>query len=201
MEEIKLTKTDVSNIKGFIEHVNEMSETSFIKRCLIDKKISTKFSWDITTGAQIKTNAPDREELANFLTYFRQVYSNDDRFNAKRLCNIVLRYKLLAEPYHSNIDNLKNDINLVLKTKPEIQINIKGDLIAVKNKDILDLFINGRIFHSDEKSYETLAYVKKLEIYPFLWQLFISVLISLANTMFRIKNNLEKIDFEKLENI
>jgi len=201
VKRFRISKTDILKIKGFIEHVNEMAETSFIKHCLADKKISTNLSWDITNGTTITTNAPDREGLTNFLTYFRQVYSNDDRFSARRLCNIVLAFKLLEEPYLSNIDTLKDEINALLKQKLDIQININDNCIAINNKDVLDLFINGKIFHSDEKNYETLSQVRKLAIYPFLWQLFINALISIANRIFKIKNNFEKINFEKLEDI
>lgn len=178
----------------FISRVDAMKSTNLISYLTEQKRIFTNFSWSEAKGTKIESNAPTKETLALFLMYFRQIYSVGERINVNRVCNILYKSQLLSTKALKNINQFRKFFNILLKEPVNFKIIIGKNPVAETNKDVLDLFINGEFFHYDSEYADILSRVKLLEVYPFLWQIFLGSLTGLSNITFGIRNNMIEIE-------
>jgi hypothetical protein len=160
-------------IEIFLECIEDLKKRPFITNGLHDLRL--QIILDNETGKLKSTmKEPDIEHLRSFLTDFRKFILNGEPANIYRIFKTCMKH--LRKDRFELIENLK-EMKCNWKNQYENGfMRIEEDGIELTPEHVLDLWINGLIFHSDNpEKRQTLDKHLKQDVKSAALQLFYSL--------------------------
>jgi len=146
-------------------------------------KLSIKYQATEDKGLVFAYDGPEKESLVCIVTVLRQLYSKSEPIYFYRICRMV-RAILLSRhrPNHDNLEFIKgirHQFGNILKASP---IGIKVNAHKFTPIELIDLWCNGNIFHSDIEKVKKFEWLVSSALGPFADYVFISSVINLSIT-------------------
>jgi hypothetical protein len=154
----------------FVRRVQELHSTRLIASG--DLRTNLNLRAAIDQPVQLSVHEPDEEHLRSFLLTFRQFVSDKEPVFVRRIANELWR-ELTGDEIRSHLERARRRYGDALS---------KGSLKFVAHEqhfrpeEALDLWINGRYFHNDERKAATLDRLDPMSA-VFVRQVFLEVLI------------------------
>lgn len=120
------------------------------RRVIRDQTLGYQFSmkWNRDTGGQMGfTGQPDEEDLRSFLLSFRHFIANDEPVYVNRIQNLLWQ-QIEADQVREGLKEAKAHWQRACSAGA-VALNING--VNMASEDLLDLWINGVYFHSDQR--------------------------------------------------
>lgn len=149
----------------FVQRVDEIR-----RRPLIQNEFNPGISinLDKISGLKFVLRQPNEDILRSFLLTFRQFLLNDEPINMNRIYNICDRY-ITSDKLRESLRHSRRKWKVEMK-RGHFSLNISGENFTPEF--IIDLWVNGFYFHTDERKYKRLCklvpYEKLLTKYLFL---------------------------------
>jgi hypothetical protein len=165
---------DLETLDLFCRKAKELEQSSTFNK----GRLSTKFTINYHQGQALSLSGtgPDGEPFIAFLTIFRQFYAEREAINYFKICNVAWKYmttperKLLAQYRDNYRKRIHNPGNMYLSVD-------NRPLVA---KEIIDLWFNALVFHTNPSKRKKLETHLKSWAGPLLKHLFQSHVIGLA---------------------
>lgn len=136
---------DDERFELFLRRAEELVATRLVRTGNLRSSFNLSFARD--RPLQLSTHSPDEDDLRSFLVTFRQFTMNNEPVNVRAIHN-TLWQRLTGDEIRGHLTAARERYGNALKT---------GGLAFVFNEhrfspeEVLDLWINGRYFHSDSR--------------------------------------------------
>ncbi|MBU1937893.1 hypothetical protein KKG05_10890 [bacterium] len=174
---MNISDDDREILELFCRKAKEISNTSIFR----EKKYNTsiKLNWKEGKGLNFSLKIPDREPFVHLVTILRQFYAPSESVNFSKVYNIVWKYldnkEARIREYAVSAKAIYKEI--LAKTKAPILFNNH----RFAPREIIDLWFNADIFHTDQVKRKKLEAILQLPIAPFLIFEFATAMMELAN--------------------
>lgn len=168
-EEIKLLRT-------FYENADSLGEHSLIKNKKL--KVKTSISWHKGSSPKISRHEIDEELFESLLVRLRRLCNPKDEIFLLRIINIFLNYETQQE----DRDALRK-LKRMFEVSPEYRLlNLNRGAKKYAEKDVFNLYLNGRIFHTDEEKQALLKELSSGKFSP-VNDMFTSAVVTKTNAI------------------
>ncbi|MEW6413617.1 MAG: hypothetical protein AB1483_14265 [Candidatus Zixiibacteriota bacterium] len=167
----------------FCKKADEVQSSSIFRNGELNVGLNLK--WKRNEPLVCRRLGPGRNDLLGLVTIVRQLYSPKESIYFRRIYNVVFEHLSSREDIGAEkLDRVKSAMvgfKGVVSVDAAIGINLGNRKLSTK--DIINIWFNGNIFHSD---------LSKVKIYELLWKspagpmadfIFRSAIINLAHLM------------------
>jgi hypothetical protein len=162
--------TDDEALDLFVRRVEELLATRLVASG--DLRTSFNLRAAIDQPAQLSVHQPDEENLRSFLLTLRQFVSDKEPVFVRRIAN-VLWVRLTGDEVREHLERARSRYGQALRTG---SLKFIADEHHFRPEEALDLWINGRYFHNDERKAATLERLDPMAAI-FVRQVFLEVLV------------------------
>lgn len=136
---------EIMLVRTFSENADILAEHSLIKNKQL--KVKTSISWRKGSSPTISRHEIDKELFESLLVRLRRFCNKEDDIFLPRIINIFLKYETEKE----EIEALRK-LKKMFKVSSEYRLlNLNTGSKKYTEEEIFDLYLNGRIFHTDEE--------------------------------------------------
>jgi hypothetical protein len=168
---------DKKALELFCMKAEEINRNSIIKRGATSTKL--KMTYELGKGTSVTLAGPEWESLVALATIIRQFYSPKEAIFFNRIYNIVWKYIRDSTPeVRTRAQSAMNGFKQITSVSP-IAFVIAGH--KIKPVEVLDLWFNAKIFHSDVEKLEQFRVLENTPAFPFLKLVYQTTLIELTN--------------------
>lgn len=150
-----------------LRHFAAVVERCFERRAVVDQTLRAQLRITATVeqpAIELHTDHGDPEDVRSFATEFRKLLLNDDDANFFGICKLIEQHSADEEMRGYSRSNREKwsrlmagagGVNLVLNHRP-----------AKRGRELLDVWLNGEVFHSDPEAAAYLAELQRGEFGP-----------------------------------
>lgn len=154
----------------YVRRVEELLSTRLVTSGGLRTSLNMRAS--INQPMQLSAHEPDEEALRSFLLTFRQFVSDKEPVFVRRIHN-VLWQRLTGDEVRGHLQKARDRYGQSLRTG---SLKFVADAHHFAPEEALDLWINGRYFHNDERKAATLDRLDPTSA-VFVRQVFLEVLV------------------------
>lgn len=162
--------TDDEVLDLYVRRVEELLSTKLVTSG--DLRTSLNMRASIDEPMQLSVHQPDEEALRSFLLTFRQFVSDKEPVFVRRMAN-VLWQRLTGDEVRDHLQRARERYGQSLRTG---SLKFVADTHHFTPEEALDLWINGRYFHNDQRKAATLDALDPMSAI-FVRQAFLEVLV------------------------
>jgi hypothetical protein len=146
-----MTPAERERLQLFIARVEELLERRLVTSGNLSANLNIK--WAVDQPLSFRSSEPDDEDLRSFLTVFRQFVMKSEPVFVNYIVNVLMR-ELAGGIWRQHLDEARNHWTRSFKDgSRKLIINERH----LSPETVLDWWINGQYFHSDERKRKELA--------------------------------------------
>lgn len=161
---------DDDTLDLFVRRVEELLRTRLVTSGDLRTSLSMRASID--EPMQLSVHQPDEEDLRSFLLTFRQFVSDKEPVFVRRIANLLWQ-RLTGDEVRGYLQRSRDRYGQSLRSG---SLKFIADEHHFTPEEALDLWINGRYFHNDERKAATLSRLDPMSAI-FVRQVFLEVLV------------------------
>lgn len=165
-----MTPNEDATLDLFVRRVEELLATRLVRSGDLRTNLSMRAAID--EPVQFSVHEPDEESLRSFLLTFRQFVSDKEPIFVHKIAN-VLWTRLSGDEVRGHLQRARERYGQSLRHG---SLKFVSDEHHFTPDEALDLWINGRYFHNDERKAATLGRLDPMSTI-FVRQVFLEVLI------------------------
>jgi hypothetical protein len=144
-----ISPSEIDSLQLFVVKANELLGRRMFTEGMPELEINTTV--ELGKEITVETKFPDEEDFRSALLAIRFFYMNDEPTCFFKVCNI-LRKTLIDNDLKNQVDQVRSCYKCNFD---QVAINGTGNN-KVTNEKLIDLYLNGRYFHSDSKKSQEL---------------------------------------------
>jgi len=143
-------------ISLFCKSVDDLKQLEF---CKDPKSVQTRLNIKVESpgGPRIVIEVPSQDVIGSYLMALRKFYMQKEPTWVLRIIGIAMRIEA-PQAFKEIVEIVKNMYLQTLKVSP---IGLCLDKKEYTPKNIIDVYFNGELFHSDEKKMAELAKIRR----------------------------------------
>lgn len=184
-----------------LRHFAAVVERCFERRAVVDQTLRARLRITATVeqpAVELQTDHGDQEDVRSFAAEFRKLLLNDDDANFNAICNLIEQrstddemrgYSRSNREQWSQLMAGAGGIKLVVNQRP-----------AKRGRELLDVWLNGEVFHSDPEAAAYLTEVERGEVGPMARALLVQEVQSTLITGLKIAAAQRRVVMHLLDN-
>lgn len=170
-----LVVTDARPLKLdlFVQRFNELAATRLIRRD--DLRATFNLRMAVDTPLAFSAHAPDEDDLRSFLLTLRQFVSDKEPVFVRRIASILWQ-RCSGDTVRAELQAARS---LFDRSMTQGTLQVIWDRARLRPDEVLDMWINGKYFHSDRRKSELLDQLDPMSTI-FVRHVFLEVLVEAA---------------------
>jgi hypothetical protein len=174
-------RTDVERLRHFVNVVDRCVERRAIRGGTL--RASFGFSSGVDQPTDVRADLGDPEDVRSFAAEFRKLALQNDDAHFLSICNLVERQKVPHDMREANRSN-RTSWQSMMAGAGSVNMVVNGR--SAQGEELLNLWLNGEVFHSDPEAERYIEAVSRGPMAPITRPMFEQAVNSMLITGIQI---------------